>query len=129
MTDAEKRLNKLAIQIANERRKGFIQKWSEEIKSEAVFLTNVFGIKKVYDITNLHKPTLREWRKNNQSTKEQILKNNEFEKVEFSVTRIMSNSPEHIISEKAPIASIVSEKSEFRIFCKDLAMEIARFYL
>ena len=50
----ERRLLKLAEDVAREKSKVLVTFWPEEIKRESVFLTSVFGIDKVVEKTKLN---------------------------------------------------------------------------
>ena len=123
----ENRLSKLATQIALERRKGFINKWSDEIKNEAIYLSEVFGVGKIVDVTKISGPSLYLWKKDLERNKFQS-KTTDKETIE--VTRIVANSNESNFKEQIAIASIIKNKMELKIYCKDTATKIVeRFFI
>ena len=123
----ENRLSKLATQIALERRKGFINKWSDEIKSEAIYLSEVFGVGKIVDVTKISGPSLYLWKKDLERNKFQS-KTTDKETIE--VTRIVANSNESNFKEQIVIVSIIKNKMELKIYCKDTATKIVeRFFI
>ena len=123
----ENRLSKLATQITLERRKGFIKKWSDEIKNEAIYLSEVFGVGKIVDVTKISGPSLYLWKKDLERNKFQS-KTTDKETIE--VTRIVANSNESNFKEQIAIASIIKNKMELKIYCKDTATKIVeRFFI
>lgn len=125
--EMEKRLEKLASEIALERNKGFIVEWPDKIKREAVFLVSVFGFKKVILRTKLTSPSLCAWRK---KFKETDILSSDITKEKIEVTRIVSNQVNSTFNEKTLVASIIKDKLEFNIYCKDMAEKLAeRFFI
>ncbi len=123
----ENRLSKLATQITLERRKGFIKKWSDEIKNEAIYLSEVFGVGKIVDVTKISGPSLYLWKKNLESNKFQ---SKITDKETIEVTRIVANSNENNFKEQIAIASIIKNEMELKIYCKDTAAKIVeRFFI
>jgi len=60
--ELENRLLKLAEQIAFERSKGIIKSWPEEIKKEALFLCEKFGLGRVAKVSKISLPSLYFWK-------------------------------------------------------------------
>lgn len=123
----ENRLSKLAAQIALERRKGFIKKWPEEIKNEALYLSKAFGVGKVVEVTKISSPSLYLWKK---EFEEKKFQSETTDKETIEVTRIVANSNESNFNEQIAIASIIKNEMELKIYCKDTAAKIVeRFFI
>lgn len=125
--ELENRLEKLAFEVSQRRRQGFVQKWSDEIKSEALYLVEKIGKKRVSEITKLTLVSLNDWKINLQANKiKNILLRAE---EQIAVTRIVANSNKNILKRKRVIASLVKEKVELKIYCKVLAEKITERFL
>ena len=123
----ENRLSKLAAQIALKRRKGFIKKWPEEIKNEALYLSKAFGVGKVVEVTKISSPSLYLWKK---EFEEKKFQSETTDKETIEVTRIVANSNESNFNEQIAIASIIKNEMELKIYCKDTAAKIVeRFFI
>lgn len=124
----EDRLKKLAINVESERRKGFIQVWPDDVKKEALYLVSIFGMTKVSDTTQLRKPSLLAWAKIFKNEKNS-LNNNEEQKI--NVTRVVASSAGEVsLIVKNPIVSIIKDKVEFNIYCKDMAEKLVeKFFI
>jgi hypothetical protein len=126
--EMEKRLIKLAADVAVERETVFIKAWPERIKREAVYLSGVFSIEKVSNATKFPKGMLQSWIRK-WSPEEEVCQY-EFAEENIKITRIVANPIESFVQEIAPIASIVKAKIEFKIYCKDMAERIVeKFFI
>lgn len=122
MSEMKERLEKLALEVANQRRKEFIQVWSDEIRNEAILLAEVFGIVEVSAKTLLLKESIKAWIK----IKE---KNNLIKEDKISVTRIMPNKLDQILDNNTVIASIIKNKIELKIYSKEMVENLVeRFF-
>lgn len=122
MSEMKERLEKLALEVANQRRKEFIQVWSDEIRNEAILLAEVFGIVEVSAKTLLLKESIKAWIK----IKE---KNNLIKEDKISVTRIMPNKLDQILDKNTVIASIIKNKIELKIYSKEMVENLVeRFF-
>lgn len=125
--ELEKRLIKLAADIAIERRAEFIKEWPKKIKIEAVYLSGLLSPEKVSEAIQINKGTLQTWIKKF-SAEEEPSPN--FEEENIIVTRIVAEQFEPPFKEQLPVASIVKDKLEFRVYCRDMAEKLVeRFFL
>ena len=125
--ELEKRLIKLASDVAIERQAEFIKEWPKKIKREAVYLSGLLSLEKVSEAIKINKGTLKTWIKKF-STEEDPDPN--FEEENITVTRIVAEQIEPPVKEQLPVASIVKDKLEFRVYCKDMAEKLVeRFFI
>lgn len=125
--ELEKRLIKLAGDVAVERQAEFIKEWPKKIKIEAVYLSGLLSLEKVSEAIKINKGTLRTWIKKF-SIEEESTPN--FEEENIIVTRIVAEQFELPFKEQLPVASIVKDKLEFRVYCRDMAEKLVeRFFI
>ena len=118
MLEMKNRLENLALDVANRRSKGFIKKWSEEIKNEAIYLSKELGINEVCHQTGLNWPSIRNWIK---ADKEKMPDKNLSDKEEqIFVTRIIANKADQASNKKIVLASILKNKIELQIYNKEM---------
>ena len=120
--ELENRLLKLAEQIAFERSKGIIKSWPEEIKKEALFLCEKFGLGRVAKVSKISLPSLYFWKTKLEEKKTRFTANRVDKTIE--VTRIIANAKENSFKEQIIIASIVKNEMELKIFCRETATKI-----
>lgn len=120
--ELENRLIKLAADVAVERQAEFIKEWPKKIKMEAVYLSGLLTPDRVSEATKLHKGTLQVWIRKFCNEEDVI---SDFEEENIKVTRIVSGQIESQVKEQLPVASIVKDKLEFKVYCKDLAEKLA----
>lgn len=125
--EPEKRLIKLAADVAIERQAEFIKEWPKKIKRKAVYLSGLLSPEKVSEATKLHKGTLQVGIR--KFGKEEDFTPN-FEEENIKVTRIVAEQIEEPVKEQIPVASIVKDKVEFKVYCKDMAAKLVeRFFI
>ena len=125
--ELEKRLIKLAGDVAVERQAEFIKEWPKKIKIEAVYLSGLLSPEKVSEAIQINKGTLQTWIKKF-SIEEESTPN--FEEENIIVTRIVAEQFELPFKEQLPVASIVKDKLEFRVYCRDMAEKLVeRFFI
>jgi len=125
--ELEKRLIKLAADVAIERQAEFIKEWPKKIKREAVYLSDLITPEKVSEAIKINKGTLQTWIKKFSS--EEDLSFN-FEEENITVTRIVAEQIEAPVKEQLAVASIVKDKLEFKVYCKDMAEKLVeRFFI
>ena len=125
--DKEMRLKNLAIKVAEIRSQGKVKKWSDQIKKEAIFLAKEFGITKVSKVSKLYAPSFYAWERDYKGNLKLDIATLQ-EKI--IVTRISQNQiASSLPEEKTLIGCLVKEKTEFKIYCKDLAGKIAERFL
>jgi len=119
----EQRLMNLAERVTLKRSEGFVSFWPEDIKREALFLVDIFGTGKVSKITKLSIPSLVEWKKKFPVAKQES--SNDKDAPPIIVTRMIAHPVE--VSKKEPhvVASMIKNNIEFKIFCKEVAVQIA----
>ena len=125
--ELEKRLIKLAADVAIERQAEFIKEWPKKIKREAAYLSGLLSPERVSEAIKLNKGTLQTWIKK-YSIEEDPTPN--FEEENIQVTRIVAEKIESPAKRQFPVASIVKDKLEFKVYCKDMAERLLeRFFI
>lgn len=120
----EKRLEKLTQEVAKQRQKEFIKFWSDEIRNEAILLSEVFSVVHVSKKTLLLRESIKKWIKNKENSS---LKKKEDK---ISVTRIVANKPEQILEKKILLACILKNKIELQIYNKEVLENLVeRFFI
>ena len=125
--ELEKRLIKLAADIAIERQAEFIKEWPKKIKIEAVYLSGLLSLEKVSEAIKINKGTLQTWIKKLGAEEEPILN---FEEENINVTRIVVEQFASSTKEQLPLASMVKDKLELKVYCKNMAEKLVeRFFI
>ena len=123
--ELEKRLIKLAADAAVERQAEFIKEWPKKIKREAAYLSGLLSPEKVSEAIKINKGTLQTWIKKFSAAEDPSFN---FEEENITVTRIVAEQFESLVkppvTEQLPVASIVKDKLEFKVYCKDMAEKL-----
>jgi len=119
------RLEALAKKVKDKRDSEFIHSWPEDIKREAIFLARTVDFATVAKITTLHLSSLHVWKKEFSEKKMPPPLSTKVD--ELQVTRFILPPQENRYSTKEnPIAIMRKGDIEFKLFCQDLAIEIAK---
>ena len=125
--ELEERLIKLSEDVAVERRAEFIKEWPKKIKSEAVYLSGLLSLEKVSESIKINKGTIQAWIKKFGAEEDATIN---FEEENIKVTRIVAEQIESPVKAQLPVASIVKDKLEFKVYCKDMAEKLVeRFFI
>jgi len=124
--DEQERLEKLATQVKAMRAQGYVSKWPEEIRQEALFLAQEFGFSKVALATKLQVISLHQWEKSTQEKKSLSLIPPQ-RRDELQITRFVVRPQEIPLERKNNIIATVSKgEVELKFFCKETVIEFAQ---
>ncbi len=107
-----------------QRAHGYVKSWPNEIKQEALYLSEQIGIEEFCQKTTIHHPSLLQWKK--QIATQNKATTTEENAVEHKIIRIVMQRQEILFKAmRVPIAIFINDKVEFKLYCKDLAVKIA----
>ncbi len=122
----QERLEKLTVQVKAFREQGYVNKWPQDIRQEALFLSHKIGFLKVSKAIKIQVILLQQWMK--QSQKESILSTLPHQKKdELQITRFVARPQEIPFEGKIKaIVTVLKGEVELKFFCKATLLEFAQ---
>jgi len=124
--DDQERLDKLTTKVKALREQGYVNKWPEDIRQEALFLAHKIGFSKVAKATKLQVILFHQWTKHHQE-KKIISAITPQRRDELQITRFVVRPKEiHFQYKNNIIATVSKGEVELKFFCKDTLLEFAK---